>query len=117
MKCVLDFISYWAVMAHVLSILGVLPSTLSLALFILGGSIYIETFVSTSGYNIVRARFLHLLPVVFLLYFKPEIVIWPIFALFTAYLAWMNFDFNRILHIYNTKNRKCFEEEAEKRKM
>lgn len=117
MKCELDFISYWAVIAHVLSLLGVLPSTLALGLFILGGSIYVENFVSTSGHNMVFDLLLHFLPVAVLLYYKLEIVIWPIFALFALYLAWMNFDFNRILHIYNTKNRQCFEEEAAKRNM
>ena len=64
------FVSFRALAAHALSIIGILPSTLGLAMFTLGGSLYHNLFVNTS-YNFPLDIVIHYVPVLVMLHVQP----------------------------------------------
>ena len=108
MRCWFDFLSIWALVAHALSLARVLPSTLALAFFILGGSIYHKLY-TPAPYYLHYDIAIHYVPVAVLFALRREIVLWPVFVLYTIYFAWWSFDFAAIHKMYETNNAKCFE--------
>lgn len=110
MRCWFDFLSIWALCAHALSVVGALPSTLALAMAILGGSIYHKIY-TPAPYILVYDLLIHYVPIAVLLLFgQVEVVLWPIPALYTLYFAWWSFDFRAMTRMYETNNAKCFED-------
>ena len=117
MKCWFDFLSIWAICAHVLCLIGLLPSTLALSMAILGGSIYHKIF-TPAPYILLYDILIHYVPVAVLFVFvKHEIVLWPIFLLYTMYFTWWGFDFAAMHRMYETNNAPCFEEEYAKNRV
>ena len=95
----MHFVSFWALAAHALSLMGVLPSTLALAMFTLGGSVYHNCFVNTS-YKFALDILIHYVPVLVMFFVDREIVFWPIIVVYTLFFASNRWDFSAIVARY-----------------
>ena len=102
----MHFVSFWALIAHALSIIGILPSTLGLAVFTLGGSLFHNMFVNTS-YSLVHDIVIHYIPVLLMYLLKREVVLWPIFVVYTLFFISWRWDFRGIFEVYSN-NKACF---------
>jgi hypothetical protein len=94
------FFTFWAITAHILSVMGVFYNTVGLAIFVcIGGEIINYTINEQFSlpYNILS----HYLPLFIVLGTLPfKIDIRPIIILITLYTIYVRFDFASVLKYY-----------------